>query len=140
MRIEPSNETKALFALPPCVVTRAEAIENGDLVDVTAAAMETGLRVPVAMTANAYSSAIAWSEQDSRRQLYQRPEDRLTEVIEMAAIRAQEQPNRHRILFNVRLVPRDGVAARPKALLLKLVAGQGDAGEPVATILLPNEN
>lgn len=139
MIVEPSNETKMARGSLLRFGTRAQAVEDGMLMDVTAAAQDTGLRVPVGMSAAAYNNTVTWTDQDCKRQVFQQQEERLLEVIEMAAIRAQEQPNRDRILFNVRLVPRDGHTVRPKPILLKLVAGRGDHGEPVVTILMPDE-
>ena len=44
------------------------------------------------------------------------------------------------LLFELYRVPRDGRATEAELTMLKLVVGPGDAGEPVMTILLPNED
>ena len=44
------------------------------------------------------------------------------------------------LLFELYRVPRDGEATASELTTLKLVVGPGDDGEPVMTILLPNED
>jgi hypothetical protein len=44
------------------------------------------------------------------------------------------------LLFELDRIPRDGKATRAQLTQLKLVVGPGDKGEPVTTILLPNED
>jgi hypothetical protein len=44
------------------------------------------------------------------------------------------------LLFEFYRVPRDGRATAAELTTLKLVVGPGDEGEPVMTILLPNED
>jgi len=61
----------------------------------------------------------------------------------MAACRSREiaRSRRHAstALFQVIVVPRPG-HGRLRLRTLKLVVGPGDAGEPVATIMLPDED
>lgn len=45
-----------------------------------------------------------------------------------------------RLTFQVYRVPRDGKSTQAEVTTLKLIAGPGDQGEPVITILLPNED
>ena len=45
-----------------------------------------------------------------------------------------------RLLFQLYRVPRDGHSTEAVLVTLKLIVGPGDAGEPVITILLPNED
>lgn len=42
--------------------TRAEAIEDGELIDVTETAREAGFTVPVARTRAAWVDCVAWGE------------------------------------------------------------------------------
>lgn len=45
-----------------------------------------------------------------------------------------------RLLFQLCRVPRDGHSTEAELVTLKLTIGQGDAGEPVITILSPHED
>ncbi len=45
-----------------------------------------------------------------------------------------------RILFQLYRVPRDGHSTEAELVTLKLIVGPGDPGEPVITILLPDED
>jgi len=44
------------------------------------------------------------------------------------------------LLFQLYRVPRDGLSTEAVLVTLKLIVGPGDAGEPVITVLLPNED
>ena len=121
--------------------TRAQAIEDGVLVDAGPMAQEAGFRWPVALTATAWMSCVAWNETDSMSQVYQDQSGRLWDVLYMAAHAVRRQTRaRDTLLFRLYRVPRDGDARRPEITTLKLVIGPGDAGEPVVTILLPGED
>jgi len=61
--------------------TRAQALADGLLVDVTERAKEAGFRVPVAMTAATWSKAVAWSDADSAKQTQQDESGRLWDVV-----------------------------------------------------------
>jgi len=45
-----------------------------------------------------------------------------------------------RLLFQLYRVPRDGHAMDAELTTLKLIVGPGDDGEPVITVLLPEED
>jgi hypothetical protein len=55
------------------------------------------------------------------------------------AIRTQRRED-DRLLYQLRRIPRDGRTTTACVLTLKLMLGPGDDGEPVITILLPNED
>ena len=61
--------------------TRAQAIEDGVLVDVSETAREAGFRWPVAMTSAAWADCVAWSEEDNQRQVNQDESGRLWDVL-----------------------------------------------------------
>jgi len=120
--------------------TRAQALADGVLVDVTATAREAGFRVPVALTAAAWGKAVAWSEEDSARQTPQDEAGRLWDVLWMAYIAARRASGGCRVPFELYIVPRDGAGTRPRLTTLDMVIGPGDEGEPVITIMNPNED
>ena len=121
--------------------SRAQAIEDGVLIDVTAMAREAGFKWPVALTHTAWCDCVAWTERDNRFQVHQDESGRLWDVLFMAfyAIRTATAPG-DRLLFSLYRVPKDGHSTEAEEVSLKLMVGPGDAGEPVVTIMLPNED
>jgi hypothetical protein len=121
--------------------TRAQAIEDGVLIDISSTAKEAGFEWPVAMTAGAWADCVAWSDTDSQAQVYQDQSGRLWDVIFMAfqAISLSRETG-DRLLFRLYRVPRDGHSTDAELTTLKLIVGPGDSGEPVITILLANED
>ena len=138
-----SNEQSAesFFGNVISTYTRAQAIEDGVLVDVGSTAREAGFKWPVALTVGAWADCVAWTEDDSRQQVYQDESGRLWDVLYMAsyAIRSSKDSG-DRLLFQLYRVPRDGHSTDAVLVTLKLIVGPGDAGEPVITILLPHED
>ncbi|MCY4120489.1 MAG: hypothetical protein OXG72_06160, partial [Acidobacteria bacterium] len=88
---------------------------------------------------------VRWTEDDARRRprILQDEDGRLWDVLWMAACRSREiaRSGRHAssALFQVIVVPRPGHGRR-RLRTLKLVIGPGEAGEAVATIMLPDED
>ena len=123
------------------VYTRAQALADGVLIDAGTMARETGFRWPVAITAGGWADCVAWDEADSERQTHQDQFGRLWDVLFMAAYAARANATgSSELLFELYRVPRDGRATESELTKLKLVVGPGDDGEPVMTILLPNED
>jgi hypothetical protein len=123
------------------VYTRAQALADGVLIDAGPMAYEAGFRWPVAITVGAWSDCVAWSDTDSERQTHQDQSGRLWDMLFMAAYAARTNANAGpELLFELYRVPRDGHAIEAEIITLKLVVGPGDDGEPVMTVLLPNED
>jgi hypothetical protein len=112
--------------------TRAQAIDDGYLVDVTETAREAGFRFPVALT------RAAWDERDTRRQTYQDEAGRLWDVLWMASRAARRGGDL--IHYQIYRVPRGGRGHKARLTSIKMTVGPGDAGEPVITIMLPEED
>jgi hypothetical protein len=104
-------------------------------------ANEAGFKWPVALTSAAWSDCVAWTDDDSQKQVYQDQSGRLWDVVYIAshAIRTSKNSG-DRMLFQLYRVPRDGQTVEAKLITLKLIIGPGDSGEPVITILLPKED
>ena len=141
-------DSEEIFGKPIHVYTRAEAIEDGVLVDVSATARDAGIVWPVAMTAAAWTDCVAWSEADDRRKrdsTGQSESGRLWDVVWMAsraliaAARRDADPSVP-LMFEVCRVPREGRGVRPRPVRLKLVVGPGDGGEPVVTVMEEGED
>ena len=121
--------------------TRAQAIEDGVLIDPGTMAAEAGFKWPVALTTDAWAECVVWADDDSRQQVHQDQSGRLWDVLYMAshAIRTSKDSG-DRILFQLYRVPRDGQSMEAELITLRLIVGPGDSGEPVITILLPHED
>ena len=120
--------------------TRAQALEDGVLVDVTDTAREAGFKVPVALTRAAWGlveptdAEAAADGQDTQ--------GRLWDLLWLASLTARRASSTSEVRFSVlfRLRGRPGVRAGLHKTELKLHSGPGDAGEHVITIMLPEED
>lgn len=131
------SELADLFGPPIHVYTRAQAIADDVLHDVTTDAAEAGFRVPVALTAAAWGDVVEWNT-DNRA--HQDERGRLWDVLTMARFYAQRDRAADRVPFRVLRVPNTPQATRPRYADLVLHIGPGDHGEPVLTIMLPGED
>ena len=121
--------------------TRAQAIEDGVLVDAGPTAQEVGFTIPVALTSTVWADCVAWSDDDNCQSPFQDQSGRLYDVLFMAAFAIRTSADTgDRLLYELYRVPRDGYSTEAKPVTLKLIIGPGDHGEPVMTILLPNED
>jgi hypothetical protein len=120
--------------------SRAQALEDGVLIDVSDTAKEAGFKVPVAMTSAAWHQTVEWTDADSRRQTPQDEVGRLWDVVWMAYLVARRASGSCRVQFQLLAVPRGGTARRPRRMVLAMQIGSGDDGEPVITLMLPDED
>ena len=138
-----SNEQTAesFFGKVISTYTRAQAIEDGILIDPGSMAKEAGFKWPVALTSDAWADCVAWTDDDSQKQVHQDQSGRLWDVLYMAshAIRTSKDSG-DRLLFQLYRVPRDGQSMEAELITLRLIVGPGDSGEPVITILLLHED
>lgn len=126
----------AFFGEPIHTYSRAEALEDGVLVDVTETAREAGFRIPVALTSACHEDCVEWTEADSARQCCQDGSGRLWDVLWMGrhAVRTYRGRETGRLVYTVYRVPRDGQSSEPEPVQIELHVGPGDDGEPVVTI------
>jgi len=114
--------------------TRAQAIEDGVLIDVTNMAKEAGIKYPVAVTEAVWSTYIV---PDDRSRAYGQSEDgRLWDTLWMfrMAARRTEGAIMH---FKLYFIMKERLK---KLVMLKAVVHPGDDMEPVITIMLPEED
>jgi len=91
--------------------------------------------------AAAWEDCVIWSESDSDRQTHQEPSGRLGDVLFMAAYAARANAEAgSELRFELYRIPGDGYSTEAELTTLKLIVGPGDDGEPVMTILPPNED
>jgi hypothetical protein len=117
--------------------TRAEALADGVLVDVTEAAREAGFLLPVALTRAAWDLCVAMSPAAERACNDER--GRLHDVLWMLrwAIARSRGSGGSEIRFELLCVT-DSV--RPSLVILRSIVGPGDDGQPVVTVMLPGES
>ncbi len=123
--------------------SRAQAIKDGVLIDVSEMAKEAGLILPTAMTDTVWESCVNWSDEDNKKQqTVQDIEGRLWDVLWMArcAIIAANKGQSREKLYELYVVPRDGKSRSARLTTLKVHVGPGDAAEPVLTIMDPGES
>jgi uncharacterized protein DUF6573 len=133
-----SEETKGFWddAEVISTYTRAQALEDGVLVDVSETAREAGIKFPVALTATVWGQYVEVPE----RVTGQDEAGRLWDILwrfRCAAARS----NGDTLLFklSVRSHNRERLDSRD-LVTLKAVCGPGDTPEPVITIMLPDED
>lgn len=105
--------------------TRADALEDGALVDASPLAREAGFTVPVAFTAAAWGEAVRWTGDSSQDEA-----GRLWDVLSVLRVAAKRGGS----------IVRFQVSVSRALVQLKAHIGPGDSGEPVVTILLPLED
>lgn len=126
--------------------TRAQAFEDGVLVDLTAWAKETGFKFPVACTSEVWHRYIV--PPVGTCELGQTERGRAHDLLWMllGAIKRQAGQRRpvtreplddDRLLYEVIFLQAPN---RHETVTLKSICGPGDQGEPVITIMLPHED
>jgi hypothetical protein len=115
--------------------SRAEAIRDGALIGVTATAREAGIRYPVALTRAAWQRCVAVPPgvrcQDEA--------GRLWDVLWLLACAIRRGPGGAEVRVGVH-VRTDNRERTPPLVRLRAVCGPGDRGEPVVTVMLPDED
>ena len=123
----------SLFGPVIFAYTRAEAIADGVLIDVSEMAREVGIDCPTAITAGAWGQYVrvpaGVEGQDEK--------GRLWAVLNMLYSALRSVPKDDKILFDV-LVKNNNDLPRPIAL--KAICGPGDTPDFVITIMLPYED
>jgi hypothetical protein len=114
--------------------TRADAIRDGVLIDVSQTAREAGFASPVALTRAVWERCVAVPP----GVVCQDEAGRLWDVLNLLrfAVRGQDGSE---VRFGVH-VRNDNRDRTPPLVRLKALCGPGDQGEPVLTVLLPTED
>ncbi|WP_067722792.1 DUF6573 family protein [Nocardia yamanashiensis] len=126
--------------------TRAQAIAEQLLRDVSELARERGFAAPVAITANAWRQAVAWPQEGKYGQSENaRISDVLTAALHAFAYALVMCPEEgdlgtDRLPFTVHREAPDSADPTPSPVALLLHLGFGDEGEPVFTIMTPHDN
>lgn len=120
--------------------TRAQAFEDGVLVDVSKMAQEAGFQYPVAVTASVWHKYIEWTIEDSKKQTVQDTEGRLWDILCMLHFAYRSKKDIDCIFYQLNVVPKDGHTQKAELITLKALIGGGDNCETVITIMLPDED
>lgn len=138
---DPSQSADDVSPFGPVIYgySRAQAISDGVLVDVSVMAKEVGFSVPVALTSAAWSDCVEWRERDSSRQTQQDEPGRLWDVLWMAHLAARRAPG-GTVAFTLYRVPRGGRGRMSRKVTLHMHIGPGDTEEPVITVMMPGED
>lgn len=114
--------------------SRAEALEDGVLVDATAAASETGFKLLKALTQRAWAECVAVPK---GLEATEQERGRLHNVLFIAFIAAKLNPGSTAVGFPVKVLVGGG---RSELKQLYLPCGPGDDLAPVLTILMEGED
>lgn len=128
-----NDDENSLFGDYVSIYTRAQAIDDGVLIDISTLAAEYGFRFPVAITQAAWAEAIAVGDED----VGQDETGRTWDVLTCLRYTAKQSNQKQVVYFDV-LVSKRG--RRPLPVRLKAHCGPGDNGEPVLTVMLPEED
>jgi hypothetical protein len=118
------------------VYTRAQAIEDGTLVDVSEMAREAGFAYPVAVTQAVWANSVAVPDgvrgQDEA--------GRCWDLLSMARWAARAAPADQSVIYFRLHVRNDNRNRTPPLVTLKAICGPDDDGAPCVTILMPEED
>lgn len=115
--------------------TRRQAIDDGVLIDVTAWARETGFTIPVACTATLWNQHIV--PPHGRCDFGQSERGRAHDLLWVLYSVIRANGAREQLLFKVIFLDARG---ERRLVELKAMCGPGDGGEPVLTVMLPDED
>jgi hypothetical protein len=115
--------------------SRAQALEDGVLVDISLLAREAGFPWPIAVTRAVWEVLDPGEELKEEGQSWTGRAWDMLFVLRMSLGRSRDG---REVSFSPLFVRRPGGVPEPVAL--RAVSGPGDSGEPVLTIMLPDED
>ena len=143
-----ADAMREVFGEPISVYTRAQAIEDGQLIDVSAVAREAGIVWPVAMTSAAWADCVEWTDATEARNGYtgQIESGRLWDVVWMlslavrSALRRGLDASQQPLFYSLLRTPTAGRGVMPRKVTLKFMVGPDDNSRPCITVMLPTED
>ena len=141
-------ELADFFGKPIYSYTRAQAIADGALIDVSTTAREAGIVWPVALTSSCWADCIEWTDATEARKGYtgQSESGRLWDVVWMlslavrGAIRRGLDASQQPLFYSLLRTPTAGRGVRLRRVTLKFMVGPDDEGRPCITVMLPRED
>lgn len=125
--------SESLFGEVISAYTRQQAIDDGVLVNVSKMAEEAGFRHPTCLTRAAWDRYVEVPE----TAVGQDKSGRLWDIVTMLRYGIAKGENGSELLFKLYVADKPGF---PELVTLKAICGPGDRGEPVITIMLPDED
>ncbi len=143
-----TDTMREFFGEPIHSYTRAQAIEDGQLIDVSTTAREAGIVWPVALTSAAWADCVEWTDATEARKGYtgQSESGRLWDVVWMlslavrGALRRGLDASQQPLYFSLLRTPTAGRGVQPRKVTLKFMVGLDDNGRPCITVMLPSED
>ena len=132
---ESKFDDEFLFGTLIVIDSRAQAIADGVLVDVTEMAEEAGIRFPVALTQAVFERYVRIPEGVTT----QDETGRLWDLLFMFSVAARKVEGQCEIVYTLQ-VRNSNRTGTPSLVQLKALCGPGDDGKPVITIMLPDED
>lgn len=114
--------------------TRAQAIEDGVLIDVTALAKAYGFKLPFVIGDNLFNRYVA--PPPGLEGEGQSLKGRLHDLLTLADLSARKGPRQDQVEFEVLFLMQPGKREKVRCVLH---VGPGDQGEPVLTLCLPED-
>ena len=121
-----------------CCYTRQKALDDGVLVDVSDFVSDFGFIVPVAVTATLFNGFILPSAK--LVEAGQTSESRMIDLLVILLLKIMARPHTDRIIFNVSFDVQVGEGIEPRLVQVIAAIGPDDAGAPVLTIMLPEDD
>ena len=115
--------------------SRQQAIRDGVLVDVSEMAREAGIRYPAALTRSVWQRYV---RVPAGLEGLQDEQGRLWDILWMLRFGVlPSESNKAELVFKLYVQNRKRA---PQSVTLKALCGPGDIGEPVITVMLPEED
>ncbi|GAB6037684.1 hypothetical protein JCM15519_22430 [Fundidesulfovibrio butyratiphilus] len=114
--------------------TRANALADGVLVDITPIARNYGFKLPFAISDALYNGYVEPAE--NLESLGQSLAGRLHDLLTLANVSARQSMGEDRVFFKVAFLMRP---EKTETMQVVLHVGPGDSGEPVLTLCLPED-
>ncbi|MBI5247529.1 MAG: hypothetical protein HY923_10135 [Elusimicrobia bacterium] len=115
--------------------TRAQAIEDGVLVDMSALAREAGFRWPLAVTRSVWGVI---EPDDALKREGQSYTGRAWDLLTILRAEMRSARDGCEVRFAAYFVTEPGMP--PRQVAMRAVSGPGDEGEPVITVMMPDED
>ncbi len=115
--------------------SRAQALADGVLIDVSELAREAGFKLPVAVSDTLYHGYLTPPPELAKEGIS--VEGRLWDTLSVLRYAIKASPATDRITFTVLFAQASD--ATPVSVDLLAVCGPGDSGEPVITIMTPSD-
>ena len=115
--------------------SRADALRDGVLIDVSATAREAGIRFPVALTRPVWERCVTIPP----GVVCQDEAGRLWDIAWLLACAIRRSGTGAEVRFGVH-VRNDNRERTPPLVRLKAVCGPGDDGEPIISVMMPDED